>query len=80
MPLEDSDMHERKLRDITPRPFLSCGLGACPSIFQAADGHYLIVGKRMDPGSVPEGRVGHDEIVVSVPAGLLNEARLGKPE
>lgn len=73
-------MDERKLRDITPSPFLSCGLGACPSIFQAADGDYLIVGKRMDSDAVPEGRVGLDEIVVRVPAGLLDEACLGKSE
>jgi len=65
-------MPERPVRDITPREFLSCAIGACPAVFETEEGTYLIVGRLLPKGAVSPDRIGPDEVAIEIPAELLS--------
>jgi len=65
-----------KLTDLTPSKFRSCAIAACPALFKTDRGTYVVIGKVIDSATVPEGRVGPGEIVVELPAELLDDADL----
>jgi hypothetical protein len=58
--------------DVTPMKF-QCMVGACPSIFESAQG-VLIIGKRLAKAAVPASvwrKIGKDEALILVPKDLL---------
>ena len=62
-----------KLTDITPKNF-NCGIGACPAIFETADGDYVLIGKKVSRTATVtalDGRIGRGEIAVKIPRELL---------
>lgn len=65
-----------KLTDLTPDKYRSCAIAACPAVFKTDRGTYVVIGKVLDDGVVPEGRVGPGEIAVELPGDLLDAAEL----
>lgn len=56
--------------EVTPAD-MGCVVGQCPAIFEHEDG-YLVIGKIMK--EIPKevfARIGHDEIAIWVPKGLV---------
>ncbi len=67
-------MSEFKIKEVTPAAFI-CGPGSCPSVFEIEDGRLLVIGKKVDASKarlLPEGKVGPDELVIEIPAGLVS--------
>ena len=62
------------VKEITPSEFF-CGCGNCPSVFEAGDGTLFVIGKTVgdDIPDVVKRKVGADEYVVRVPAGLIKD-------
>ncbi len=58
----------------TPK-VMECFIGACPRIYSEEDqGHYLIVGERIDPKEFGlEEKVSQTEVLVRVPRKLIDE-------
>ena len=65
-----------KLTDLTPEKYRSCAIAACPALFRTDRGTYVVIGKVLDDGVVPAGRVGPGEIAVELPAELIDAADL----
>ena len=64
--------------DLTPSRFRRCAIGACPALFETADGTYLIVGRLAPRGAVPPERIGSGEVAIEVPAELLRDFAGGR--
>jgi urease alpha subunit len=60
------------MKEITPDRY-RCLMGECPSTFKLDDGRIVIIGKKAEPSILSEisGRIGRDEDVIVVEAGLL---------
>ena len=61
--------------DKTPSRF-SCLVGTCPSIFEAQNDTYIIVGKKQQKKHLTEkvkNKIGKDEIAIEVPKGLIDD-------
>jgi len=59
-----------------------CILGACPAVFESKNQEkdvYLIIGKKINPSEVGLGdlerKIGEGEVLIEVPAKLINEMR-----
>lgn len=51
-----------------------CGIGTCPEIYAGQEGDYLVIGKKVNPADFGlEGKVGKDEVLISVPKKLIDE-------
>ena len=62
-----------KIRNVTPESH-RCAGGACPAFFKTDRDSFLIVGKMVSsPPEELEGKVGPEEAVVEIPAGLLRD-------
>jgi hypothetical protein len=60
-----------KLKNVTT-VFHICAGGACPALYETDRDSFLVVGKKVSfPGAGLEGKVGPEEAVVEVPAGLI---------
>ena len=65
-----------KIKDVTP-PLFSCDGGSCPTVYETDRGTYLIIGSKVNfPDNLLSGKIGHDEAVVEIPAGLLRGTTL----
>jgi hypothetical protein len=63
------------LKEITPVR-MRCMIGACPAIFETADGRHVIIGKIVSAddvhfGETLNGRIGPGEIAIEVPSDLI---------
>jgi len=75
-------MRRNKIQEITPKR-LFCGLAACPSVFETEKETFLIIGKKLDSGDIPNEvrkKIGNDEMVIEVPKELITELDLFKKE
>ena len=67
------------INEITPHE-MRCGVGACPSIYEAQSEEglkvYLIIGKKINPSKVGLGelekRIGLDEVLIEVSRVLID--------
>ena len=51
-----------------------CGVDTCPEIYAMQEGNYLIIGKKVNSANFGlEGKVGKDEVLISVPKKLIDE-------
>jgi hypothetical protein len=67
-----------KTRELTPRE-TRCVVGACPAIFETADGQLLLIGKTQHSAArfgIQATRVGPDETLVAVPKEMVMRALL----
>ena len=58
-----------KLEDITPQK-MSCGLGACPAIFESEQGSFFLIGRKVDKAEVSQdilSRIGIGEVLIEIP-------------
>ncbi len=52
---------------------IGCGIGACPGVYEGMKDNYLIVGKIENANEFGlEKKVGKDEMLISVPKGLID--------
>ena len=75
-----SSKETKTIKEITPIQFM-CILTACPSIFEAEKGTFLIIGKKLDNENIPDEvkrKIGSDEMVIEVPKNLLTDLDLFK--
>jgi hypothetical protein len=68
----ENNNNKPALVDLTPSKF-RCTIGACPAVFQAANGQFVIIGKKL-PSNLEkelESRIGSDEWAIVIEPGLL---------
>ena len=69
-----------KIRDVTPSSF-TCDGGSCPIVYETDKGTYLIIGNKVDsPEKLLLGKIGLDETIIEVPAGLIRGVAIRKQE
>ncbi len=63
-----------KVKNITPEAFLCHTSSCCPAVFEADNGKYLIVGKKLsaDAYDAVKDRVADDEFVIEVEKGMID--------
>ena len=77
-----SKIKRMKIKEITPSS-LFCGVGACTSVFETEKETFLIIGKKLDSGDIPNEvrkKIGNDEMIIEVPKELITELDLFKKE
>lgn len=67
----------KKLTEVTPKSVSCPPMGTCPAIFRTDDGKYLIIGAVADANdqASTRGRVGDGEVMIEVPAELIDDIR-----
>lgn len=55
-------------------PTEMCAIGACPEIYAGQEENYLVIGTKVNPTDFGlEGKVGEDEVLISIPKKLIDE-------